>query len=78
MIYRGQDILVVVRFGSLPYPTPHSSVSKFARRHTGRLTKRDNLLTGEGERRWEGSRIIRQQENLALYKSLSTHWVNTL
>jgi hypothetical protein len=30
-------------------PFPLSPVSKLDRRHTGRLRKRDNLLTGEGE-----------------------------
>jgi hypothetical protein len=32
----------------LPHPLP--PVSKLEQRHTGRLGKRDNLLTGEGEK----------------------------
>jgi hypothetical protein len=30
------------------HPPPPHPVSKINRRHTGRLIKRDNLLTGEG------------------------------
>jgi hypothetical protein len=33
----------------LPTPSPLSPVSELDRRHTGRLRKRDNLLTGVGE-----------------------------
>jgi hypothetical protein len=33
----------------LAHPLPPSPVSKLDRRHTGRLRKRDNLLTGEEE-----------------------------
>jgi hypothetical protein len=39
------------------------------RGHTGRMRKRDNLLTGEGGAR---SRIIRPQNILVLYKSFNT------
>ncbi len=52
-------------YDSAPRPHP-SPVSKLDRRHTGRLRKRDDLLTGEG-RAW--SRIIRPQESLVLYLS---------
>ncbi len=45
LIYRGPGYLAVVWFGSSPTP-----VSKLDRRHTGRLRKRDNFLTGEGGR----------------------------
>ncbi len=53
-----------------PPPPPPSHVSKFDRRHTGRLRKRDKLLTGGG------SRIIRRRESLVLYKSFNS--CNTL
>ncbi len=44
-----QTFLAVVRFSSSPTPSPsRSSVSKLDGRYTGRLRKRDNLLTGEG------------------------------
>ncbi len=46
----------------LPHPLP-SPVSKLDRRHTGRLRKRDNLLTEEGGRR---------RESLVFYKSFNT------
>ncbi len=51
MIYRGPGSLVVVCLARHP-PPPPSPVSKFdrRRRHTGRLRKRDNWLTGEGGR----------------------------
>ncbi len=42
-------------FPSLASPSP-VPVSKFVRRHTGRLTKRDNLLTGEGGGGREGAK----------------------
>ncbi len=74
IIYRGPSFLVVVWFGSMPALSP---VSKLNRRHTGRLRKRDNLLTGEGGG-WESgralSRIIRTEESLVLYKSFNTLW----
>ncbi len=35
-----------------------SPVSKLDRRHTGRLTKRDKLLTGDGGEGWGRSQII--------------------
>ncbi len=41
--YRGASFLAVVWFGS-----PTSPVRKLDRRHTGRLRKRDNLLSGNG------------------------------
>jgi hypothetical protein len=56
MIYRGPGFLVVVSSGSSP-PPPTSSVNKFDWRHTGRLRKRDNLLTGEEELRG-GCRVL--------------------
>jgi hypothetical protein len=37
---------------------PPLSVRKLDRRHTGRLRKRDILLTGDGGSGWERSRII--------------------
>ncbi len=45
-------------------------VSKLDRRQTGRLRKRDNLLTGKGWRVWARSRITRPQENLVLYQTI--------
>jgi hypothetical protein len=52
-----------------PVPTPSTSpVSKLDRRQTGRLRKRDNLLTGEGG---EGQ-IIRRRDSLVLYQSFNT------
>jgi hypothetical protein len=51
-------------------PFSHISTGKIYRRHTGRLSKRGNLLTVERE--GEGrSHIIR---SLFLYKSLKTLW----
>jgi hypothetical protein len=41
-----QTFLRSYDFGSTPAPSP---VSKLDRRHTGRLRKRDNLLTGKGK-----------------------------
>ncbi len=48
MIYRWPGFLAVVWFVS-SHPFPPSSFSKLDRRHTGRLRKRDNLLTGRGK-----------------------------
>ncbi len=63
MIYRGPGFLAVVWFVSFP----PFSVSKLDRRRTGRLWKRDTLLTGEG---WMGRRSTAR--NLVLYKSFKT------
>jgi hypothetical protein len=50
MVYRGSGFLSVVwDFALRPPPSSPFPVSKLGRRHTGRLRKRDNLLTGEGE-----------------------------
>jgi hypothetical protein len=59
-----------------PPPSPPSPVSKLYRRHTGRMRKRDNLLTGHGGggNGWARSRIIRPQESLGVYKSFKTLW----
>jgi hypothetical protein len=54
MIYRGSGILAVV-FHDPPLLHVHN-VSRLDR-HTGRLRKRENLLTGEGEGVGEGSKI---------------------
>jgi hypothetical protein len=45
--------------------------SKLDQRHTRRLRKRDNMLTGE--RGWRRSKIIRRRESLVLYKSFKVH-----
>ncbi len=56
----------------LAHTLPPSPVSKFDRRHTGRLRKRDNLLREEGlGRGWSKSQIIQPQESLVLYESFS-------
>jgi hypothetical protein len=60
---------------ALPTTPPPSTVSKVNRRHTGRLTKRDNLLTGVGGGGGGGrSQVTPPQERLVLYKSLYTLW----
>jgi hypothetical protein len=56
-----------------PLPPPPSPVTKLDRRHTGRLRKKDNLLTGERG----GSQIIRRGERLVLYNILNTLWLHT-
>ncbi len=56
----------------LALPPLPSTVAKVGRRHTGRLRKRDNMLTGEREMGWARSQIIRPQETLALYKAFNT------
>ncbi len=78
MIYRGPGFLAVVWFGSSPTPLPHppSSLSKLNRQHTGRLRKKDKLLTGEGGRGWARSWIFRPQESLFIYKSFGNLWSN--
>jgi hypothetical protein len=47
MIYRGQGFLAVVRLVQVPRP-PSPLSPQLDRRHTGRLRKRANLLTGGG------------------------------
>jgi hypothetical protein len=54
----------------LSLPPPPSSVSKLDQRHSGRLRKRDNLLTGEGDGVGGGAK--RRREILVLYKSFNT------
>ena len=54
-----------------PLPSPPPPGSKLDRRHTRRLKKGGNLLTGEGGAR---RRIIRPQESLALYKPFNPLW----
>ncbi len=44
--HRGPGFLAVICFGSTPPPSP---VSKLGLRHTGKLRKSDNLLTGKEE-----------------------------
>ncbi len=55
-----------------PRPPPLPSVSLTGDICTGRLRKRDNLLTGEGVRGQAKSRIIRPQESLVLDESFNT------
>jgi len=81
MIYRGPGFLAVVWFGSLPTPFSHplSLVSKLDWRNTGRLRKRDTLLTGEGGGyRGEGGQIIRKWKGLVLYESINTLWARDM
>ncbi len=56
-----------------PPPSPVSKQYKLDRRQTGRLRKRDNLLTGEGEG-WGRSQIMWRRESLVFYKSFTTSW----
>ncbi len=70
--FKGPSFLAVEWFGSVPTPSPPSPFRKLDRRHTGRLRKRDNLLKGwGGGGEGAGSRIIRPQESLVLYKSFN-------
>ncbi len=62
--YRETGLLSTIWFGSSPPPP----VSKLERRHTGRLRKRDNLLTGEGGG-WGG---VKSYERA--WSSI-THWI---
>jgi hypothetical protein len=64
MIYRGAGFLAV---WFLAHPLPPFPVSKLDRRQTGRLRKRDKLLSGEGVggKGWD-------QETLVLDKSFNT------
>ncbi len=67
IIHGEPGFLSVVWFGSSPTPSPLS------RRHTGKLRKKDNLLTGGvGGKGWVRSQIIRPRESLVLYKSFNT------
>ncbi len=69
IIYRGLGFLAVVSFG--PPPPPGSLVSKLEWRHTGRLRKIGNLLTG-GEGGWGRRQIIGRRESRFFYKSFNT------
>ncbi len=68
IIYSGPGFFAVVWFASSPTPSspPPSPVRKLDWRNTGRLRKRDNLLTGEGKKGWGRRQIIRPQESQAL------------
>ncbi len=77
MIYResGREYWTIYRrpgFRAV-HPTP-SPVGKLDWRHTEKLRKRDNLLTGAGGREWARSKIMRPEECLVLYKSFNTLW----
>jgi hypothetical protein len=61
----------------LAYPLP-SYISTLDRGHTGRLRKRENLLTVE---RGDGScaeKPNHTEESLVLYKSFNTLWMSLL
>ncbi len=70
MIHRRQDFLGIVD-DLAPSHLPHLPVGQLDQWHTGRLRKRDNLLMGGWGWGWERSQIIRQRENLVLYKSFN-------
>ncbi len=55
-----------------PPPPPSCPVSKLDRRHTGKLKKRDNLLTGEGGEGVGEEPNHRPQESLVLYNPFNT------
>jgi hypothetical protein len=55
ILYRGPGFLASVWLGSTPTPSPRYPVRELDRRHAGRLGKRDNLLTVEGEEEWATS-----------------------
>jgi hypothetical protein len=77
---KGPGFLAVVWFGSSLTLSPLSSVSKIKQRHTGKLRKRDNFLTGEEGMGWTRSRIIRPQDSLVIYKlfnTLCSLWLNS-
>ncbi len=73
MIYRGPGFQAVVRFSSSP-TIPPADVTKFDRRHTRRLRKRDNLLTEMARRVGTRSKTIRRRGSLVRYKSFYTLW----
>ncbi len=82
MIYREPSFLISYNWafpGSTPpppFPAPLAlPPSLFDRRHTGRLRKRDNLLTA-GWRCWGRSQIIGRAESLVLDKSFNTLWLD--
>jgi hypothetical protein len=59
----------------LPHQPPPYPISKLDRRHTGRLRKRDNLLTGEGGGGGGGrAQVRRRRESLVLYISFKPLW----
>ncbi len=72
-IYSGPSFLVSWgrRIRLHPRPILPRLPSVQERRHTGRLSKRGNLLTTEGGAR---SQIIRSQESMVIYESFNTLW----
>ncbi len=74
--YRGPAFLAGPMIRLHAHPLPRSSVSKFDRRHGGRLRKWGNLLTREGGwKGWVWSRNVWPQESLAFYESFNTLWL---
>ncbi len=74
MIYRGTGFLATYNLAPPhPFPAP-SPISKLDRRHTGKVRKRENMLTGEDRGGWGRSQIIRWRESLVLYKLFKTLW----
>ncbi len=65
MFYGGPDFLGVVRFHSSPPPLP--SVRSTGDACTGRLRKRDNLMTGEGGE-WGGG--VKSYEGEKIWSSI--------
>ncbi len=71
IIYRRPGFLAIVPLS----PSHPSPVSKVDFRHTRRLRKRDNLLTGGRGGSGEGANSYRGEKSLVLYKSFNTLWV---
>ncbi len=68
-VYREQGFLALFWFG--PSPSSPSPISKLDRKHTGRLSKRDNLLTGEG---WGAESYDREKAWSSINQSLLSAW----
>jgi hypothetical protein len=66
-----EDLALLPSYATAHFPSP---VSKLDRRHTGRLGKRDNFLTGEGGS-GDGAKFIQRRESLVLYNTLNTLWL---
>jgi hypothetical protein len=64
----------MIRLNAQPFPS--SPVSKLSLFLSLPVCRRSSLLTGDGGRGQALSRIIGQQESLALYKSFKTLWLH--
>ncbi len=63
--------MILILVPRLP-PLPPSPIIKLDRRHTGRLRKRDDLLTGEGVGGVQGPKSHYLRESLVRHKSFNT------